>query len=127
MFVLPGDRKQSTVWTIPAREDSGHGHGTQKPVECMRRPMLNNSSAGQAVYDPFVGSGTSIIAAEMIGRACHAIELNPVYVDVAVRRWEAFTGKAAALEASGKTFTEVAEQRGADLDQQDDGAARQEA
>jgi DNA modification methylase len=122
-----GDRKQSTVWTIPAREDSGHGHGTQKPVECMRRPMLNNSSAGQAVYDPFVGSGTTIIAAEMIGRACHTIELNPIYVDVALRRWEAFTGKTATLEATGKTFAEVAEQRGVGLPKQCHGAARQKA
>jgi DNA modification methylase len=122
-----GDRKQSTVWTIPAREDSGHGHGTQKPVECMRRPMLNNSSAGQAIYDPFVGSGTTIIAAEMIGRACNAIELSPVYVDVAVRRWEAFSGKAATLEVTGKTFAEVAEQRSVVLDRQGDGAARPEA
>ena len=122
-----GDRKQSTVWTIPAREDGGHGHGTQKPVECMRRPMLNNSSAGQAVYDPFLGSGTTIIAAEMTGRTCHAIELSPAYVDVAVRRWQAFTGKAAALEASGMTLAEAAEQRGVNLDQQNDGAARAQA
>ena len=63
-----GDRSQSTLWTIPSREDRGHGHGTQKPVECMRRPILNNSSPGQAVYEPFSGSGTSIIAAETIGR-----------------------------------------------------------
>jgi DNA modification methylase len=58
-----GDRSQSTLWQIPAREDRGHGHGTQKPVECMRRPILNNSSPGQAVYEPFCGSGTTIIAA----------------------------------------------------------------
>ena len=93
----------------------------------MRRPIVNNSSAGQAVYEPFCGSGTTIIAAEMTGRACHAIELNPVYVDVAVRRWQAFTGKTATLEASGMTFAEVAEQRGVSLDQQSDGAARPQA
>jgi DNA modification methylase len=122
-----GDRKQSTVWTIPAREDGGHGHGTQKPVECMRRPMLNNSSAGQAVYDPFVRSCTTIIAAEMTGRACHAIELCPVYVDVAVRRWEAFTGTPATLEASGKTYADVAGERSVSLDGQNDGAARAQA
>jgi DNA modification methylase len=122
-----GGRNQSTVWTIPAREDSGHGHGTQKPVECMRRPILNNSSAGQAVYDPFLGSGTTVIAAEMSGRACHAIELNPVYVDVAVRRWEAFTGKTALLEANDKAFAEVAAERGVELDQENDGATRAEA
>ena len=63
----------------------------------------------------------------MTGRVCHAIELNPVYVDVAVRRWQAFTGKTATLEASGKTFAEIAEQRGVSLDRQSDGAARPQA
>lgn len=67
----------------------------------MRRPIANNSSAGQAVYDPFVGSGTSIIAAEMTGRICYAIEIDPAYVDVAVNRWQGFTGEAGKLEASG--------------------------
>jgi DNA modification methylase len=102
-----GGRSQSTVWNIPAREDKGHGHGTQKPVECMKRPIENNSSPGQAVYEPFSGSGTTIIAAEMTGRRCHAIELNPAYVDVAVKRWQEFTGKQATLAADGRTFDEV--------------------
>jgi DNA modification methylase len=53
----------------------------------MRRPIENNSSPGRAVYDPFCGSGTAIIAAEMTGRICHAIEIAPAYVDVAVKRW----------------------------------------
>jgi len=88
-----GDRKQSTVWTIPARDDDGHGHGTQKPVECMRRPIENNSSPGQAIYDPFCGSGTTIIAAEMTGRSCFAIEIDPAYVDVAVLRWQALQAR----------------------------------
>ena len=61
----------------------------------MKRPIENNSSAGQAVYEPFSGSGTTIIAAEMAGRVCHAIELNPEYVDIAIKRWEDFTGKRA--------------------------------
>ena len=87
----------------------------------------NNTNPGQAVYEPFAGSGTTIIAAEMTGRVCHAIELNPVYVDVAVRRWQAFTGKAAMLEANGDSFAEIAEQRGIDLRDGLDGAARQEA
>jgi DNA modification methylase len=64
------------------------GHGTQKPVECMRRPIENNSKPGDAVYDPFVGSGTTIIAAEMTGRRCLALEINPAYVDVSVLRWQ---------------------------------------
>lgn len=103
-----GDRKQSTLWSIKAREDDGHGHGTQKPVECMRRPIENNSSPGQAVYEPFSGSGTTIIAAEQTGRCCYAIELNPAYVDVAVRRWQDFTGGGAVLEGDGRTFNEIA-------------------
>lgn len=102
-----GDRKQTTLWNIRAREDQGFGHGTQKPVECMKRPIENNSSPGQAVYEPFSGSGTTIIAAEMTGRCCHAIELSPQYVDVAVRRWQAFTGKDATLDGDGRTFKEI--------------------
>lgn len=104
-----GDRKQSTLWQIKAREDSGVGHGTQKPVECMRRPIENNSSPGQAIYEPFSGSGTTLIAAEMTGRTCHAIELNPAYVDVAIKRWQNFTGNQATLEADGRTFDDVAQ------------------
>ena len=88
-------RQETTLWEIDARDDSGHGHGTQKPVECMRRPIENNSVIGQSVYDPFVGSGTTIIAAEIMGRVCHALELDPVYCDVAVTRWENFTGNKA--------------------------------
>jgi len=86
---------QTTLWRIEAREDRGHGHGTQKPVECMKRPIENNSSPGQAVYDPFVGSGTTIIAAEMTGRVCHALEIAPAYCDVTVERWQNFTGRKA--------------------------------
>ena len=90
-----GDRTQSTLWQIDKPVKSETGHSTQKPVECMRRPIENNSSPGQAVYDPFVGSGTTIIAAEMTGRACHAIEISPAYCDVTVLRWQAFTGQTA--------------------------------
>jgi DNA modification methylase len=105
-----GDRKQSTVWDI-AHRASDSGHGTQKPVECMKRPIENNSSPGQAVYEPFSGSGTTIIAAEITGRVCHAIEIDPAYVDVAVDRWQAFTGETARLEAGGKSFADVAVER----------------
>lgn len=99
-----GDRKQSTLWQIDKPRKSETGHSTQKPVECMKRPIENNSQAGDAVYEPFSGSGTTIIAAEMTGRACHAIELSPQYVDVAVRRWQQFTGQKAMLEATGEAF-----------------------
>jgi DNA modification methylase len=106
-----GDRKQSTLWQIPAREGTGFEHGTQKPVECMKRPIENNSSPGQAIYEPFSGSGTTIVAAEITGRSCHAIELMPQYVDVAVERWQAFTGESARLEADGRSFAAVAAER----------------
>jgi len=90
-----GDRTQSTLWQIDKPTKSETGHSAQKPVECMKRPIENNSSPGQAVYDPFVGSGTTIIAAEMTGRACHAIEINPTYCDVTIERWQNFTGEKA--------------------------------
>ncbi len=109
-----GDRKQTTLWQIEGQagtEDGATTHGTQKPVECMRRPIENNSSPGQAVYEPFSGSGTTIIAAEMSGRACHAVELNPAYVDVAVTRWQAFTGGVATLEGDGRSYPEVEAER----------------
>lgn len=105
-----GSRKQSTVWFIEHTK-SATGHGTQKPVECMKRPIENNSLPGQPVYEPFSGSGTTIIAAEITGRVCHAIELNPVYIDVAVRRWQEFTGQKATLDGDGRTFDEIAAER----------------
>jgi DNA modification methylase len=104
-----GDRKQTTVWPISSRaQDAETVHGTQKPVECMRRPMLNNSSIGQAVYEPFMGSGTTLIAAETCQRVCLGIELNPVYVDVAVQRWQHLTGEKAILDGDGAEFDTVA-------------------
>ena len=87
-----GDRKQSTVWQIDKPRKSETGHSTQKPVECMERPIRNHKGD---VYDPFVGSGTTIIAAEREKRRCYAMEIAPAYVDVAVARWEAFTGRKA--------------------------------
>jgi DNA modification methylase len=106
-----GGRKQTTIWEIAKPAKSETGHSTQKPVECMKRPIENNSSAGQAVYEPFSGSGTTIIAGEMTGRAIHAIELNPAYVDVAVKRWQEFTGTDAIHEETGLAFSLLAEDR----------------
>ena len=114
-----GDRKQTTLWEIANlnkikggnADEKLTGHSTQKPVECMKRPIENNSSPGQAVYEPFSGSGTTIIAAEMTGRSCHAIELHPPYVDVAILRWQDFTGQQATLEGDGRTFAEIKAER----------------
>jgi len=94
------DRTQTTLWSIPARDDAGHGHGTQKPVECMERPVRTHLA--DLVYEPFAGSGTTVIACERTGRTCMAMELDPGYCDVVVRRWEDFTGrKAERVQAEG--------------------------
>ena len=106
-----GDRKQNTVWAVAMPAKSETGHGTQKPLELIRRCVLNNSSPGQAVYEPFSGSGTTIIACERTGRACHAIEINPAHVDRAILRWQGDTGLAATLEGDGRTFVEVMAER----------------
>lgn len=110
-----GDRKQTTLWTISGRnDDTETRHGTQKPVECMRRSILNNTSPGQAVYDPFLGSGTTLIAAEATGRVLLGVELDPLYVDVAIRRWQAFSGKAAMRESDGIEFDQLASESAGD-------------
>lgn len=100
-----GDRKQSTIWEIKSLHVMGGargtddnpitGHATQKPVECMARPIRNHGKAGDVVYDPFCGSGTTLIAAEHLGRACVALELSPGYCDVIVERWQKLTGSKA--------------------------------
>lgn len=106
-----GDRKQTTVWDIAKPQKSETGHSTQKPVECMKRPIENNSSPGQAVYDPFLGSGTTVIAAEIAGRVCYGMELSPAYVDAIVGRWQQHTGKEAVHADTGKTFDKMKRER----------------
>jgi DNA modification methylase len=99
-----GDRKQTTVWEIDKPQKSETGHSTQKPVECMRRPMFNNSNKGDLIYDPFLGSGTTVIAAETEGRVCLGMELNPAYCDIIVKRWQDFTGRKATHAVTGEPF-----------------------
>lgn len=106
-----GNRKQTTLWQIENMhatqgnvDDGKTNHSTQKPVECMKRPMENNSEIGDSVYEPFSGSGTTIIAGEITGRKIYAMELNPIYVDMAVIRWQNFTGKKAIHAVTGKEF-----------------------
>jgi DNA modification methylase len=110
-----GARDQTTLWSIATRgdetEDPETVHGTQKPVECMRRPILNNSGPGDAIYEPFSGSGTTLIAAEMTGRRCFAMEIDPAYCDVAVRRWQVLTSQEALLDGQGLRFNEIAAAR----------------
>jgi DNA modification methylase len=91
-----GDRTQTTVWDIEKPQTSETGHSTQKPIECMSRPIKNNSKEGDAVYEPFSGSGTTLVACEQLKRRCFAMELNPDYVSVTIDRWERLTGGKAA-------------------------------
>ena len=100
-----GDRKQSTIWQIANMhrtqgnvDDGKTIHSTQKPVECMARPIRNHGSNDDDVYDPSLGSGTTLIAAEQLGRKCYGMEISPAYCDVIVQRWEKLTGKTATLE-----------------------------
>lgn len=103
-----GSRKESTLWEIAnlncfgkSKEDGEErtAHGTQKPIECMARPIRNNTAKGEGVYDPFLGSGTTLIAAEQLDRIFYGIELSPAYCDIIVERWKKYMIK------SGKPYT----------------------
>lgn len=110
--VIEEEGAEQSLWEIPMTVDDGStGHGTQKPVECMRRPIEAHGAEGDFVYEPFSGSGSTIIAGEQAARRVLAMELSPAYVDVAVRRWQAFTGQAAFLESDGRSFAAVALER----------------
>ena len=89
-------------------DEEKHDHPTQKPVELMRRPLLNHLKRGEAVYDPFLGSGTTLAAAELTERVCYGLELDPKYIDVAEQRWQTLSGKKAKLDGDGRTFGEIA-------------------
>jgi len=109
-----GARDQDTVWRIGKDrkgDDKQTNHGTQKPVEVMLRPILNNSCTGQGVYEPFCGSGTTLIACEKSGRCCLAMELDPKYCDVIIQRWQDFTREQATLEATGQTYDQLKQER----------------
>jgi len=110
--------ENSTIWASPSpkfimggSDEDKFDHPTQKPVELMRRPILNHLRRGELVYDPFLGSGTSLAAAELTERICYGLELDPKYVDVIVQRWQQLTGKKATLEADGRAFEEIAQER----------------
>jgi DNA modification methylase len=109
-----GARDQTTLWQIAmvgSEDDAETVHGTQKPLECMRRPILNNSAPGEAVYDPFLGSGTTLIAAELTRRICFGIDIDPRYCDVVVERWQRLTGSTAILDGDGRCFADLKDQR----------------
>lgn len=93
------------------RRDQLAMHPTAKPVALVADAMKDCLVRGSVVLDPFLGSGTTLIAAERTGRRARGMEIDPTYVDVAIKRWQTYTGKAATLVATGQTFEDVAETR----------------
>lgn len=102
---------QSSVWEV-AKPMQNKFHPTMKPVELIENALLNSSKAGDIVLDLFGGSGSTLIASEKTGRACRMMELSEHYCDVVIRRWQDFTGQEATLEGDGRTFAQIAEERG---------------
>lgn len=92
-----GGEDESDVWQMSRGNTSEYVHPTQKPVELIERALGNSSRQGEAVLDPFGGSGSTLIACEKAGRTAYLVEIDPRYVDVIVRRWEKFTGETAVL------------------------------
>jgi len=100
------DRKQTTILNFD-RPSKNEQHPTMKPVELFVYQMLNNTKGDDLVLDSFVGSGTTVIACEKHGRRTRAIEVDPVYCDVTITRWQEYTGKEATHAVTGKTFAET--------------------
>jgi DNA modification methylase len=110
--------ENSTIWDSPSpkfimggSDEEKFDHPTQKPVDLMRRPILNHTKRGELVYEPFLGSGTTLAAAEITERVCYGMEMDPKYVDVVVQRWQKLAGGKAVLEGDGRIFDEIAEER----------------
>ena len=110
--------ENSTIWASPspkfimgASDEAKYDHPTQKPVDLMRRPILNHLKRGGLVFDPFLGSGTTLAAAELTERVCLGMELDPKYVDVIAQRYQTLSGKKATLDGDGRSFDEIAEER----------------
>lgn len=106
----PPDRTKTSVLEFD-RPKASREHPTMKPLALWAELVGNSTGAGDVVYEPFSGSGTTIVACEQLGRAARAIELDPRYVDVAVLRWQALTGGEAVLEGDGRSFAAVAAER----------------
>lgn len=113
-------RNRSNVWRYPGVNSFGRTteegnllalHPTVKPVALVADAILDSSGRGDAVLDTFLGSGTTLVAAEKVGRVCYGLELDPLYVDTAIRRWQVRTGEQAVLAATGMTFDIVQQER----------------
>jgi DNA modification methylase len=118
---------RSNLWQYPGASSRGSDarsglkfHPTVKPTAMLEDALLDLTNRGDLVLDPFVGSGSMLIAAEKVGRRCRAVEIDRHYVDLCVRRWQRLTGRYAVLESTGQTFDEILQQR------QSDGASPQD-
>jgi DNA modification methylase len=107
-----GDKSQSTLWE-ENKPAANRLHPTMKPVELVERALVNSSKAGDIVADLFGGSGSTLIGCERRGRKARLMELDPKYADCIVRRWQEYTGKQAVLDGDGRTFDQIAGERGA--------------
>ena len=97
----PPDRKQTTLWHFD-RPTASREHPTMKPVGLFAKMLENSTTVGSLIYEPFCGSGTTLIAADQLGRNCYGMEISPQYCDVIVKRWENLTGKTATIEPPPK-------------------------
>ncbi|WP_109486856.1 site-specific DNA-methyltransferase [Occallatibacter savannae] len=113
-------RNRTNVWQYPGVQtmskqgDEGNLlalHPTVKPIAMVADAILDCSARGEIILDPFLGSGTTLMAAQRVGRVCYGIEIDPSYTDVAIRRWQKHTGERAVQAATGKTFDEIAAQK----------------
>ena len=114
-------RWRSNVWTYPGASSLGSDarrglkdHPTVKPTALLEDALLDVSNRGDVVIDPFLGSGSTLIAADKTRRVCHGVELDPLYVDVIVRRYEAASDQEAMLVNTGETFKELEARRAAE-------------
>ena len=110
--------ENSTIWDsaspkfiMGGSDEEKYDHPTQKPLALMTKPILNHTRRGELVYEPFLGSGTTLAAAETTARVCYGIELDPKFTDVVVQRWQGMTGKQATLDGDGRTFAEISAER----------------
>jgi DNA modification methylase len=110
--------ENSTIWDSPSpkfimgdSDEDKYDQPTQKPVDLMRRAILNHLRRGELVCDPSLGSGTTLAAAELTERICYGLELDPKYVDVVIQRWQQLTGKQATLDGDRRTFADITQER----------------
>jgi DNA modification methylase len=110
--------ENATVWEsaspkfiMGASNEEKFDHPTQKPVELMKKSILNHTRRGEVVYEPFLGSRTTMAAAESTQRVCFGMELDPKFMDVIVQRWQGMSGKKAVLDGDGRTFEEIRDER----------------